>query len=126
MKQILVLIITLAIIIISGIWEISYLKESSHYFLADISNLYQTAQREEYEIAKEEGKTIKKTWEKIEKTWALFIDDRKMEDIEEELVSFVSYIESKDKVEIHASYQRLKNNVKDIAEYECLNAENIF
>ena len=126
MKQLLILLITLAIIIISGIWEISYLKESSHYFLADISNLYQIAQRENYELAKKEGKNIKKTWEKIEKTWALFIDDRKMEDIEEELVSFVSYIDSQDKTEIHASYERLKNNVKDIAEYECLNAENIF
>lgn len=126
MKQILILLVTLAIIIISGMWEISYLKESSHYFLADINNLYQTAQREEYEIAKEEGKAIKKTWEKIEKTWALFIDDRKMEDIEEELISFVSYIDSKDRIEIKASYDRLKNNVKDISEYECLNAENIF
>lgn len=126
MKQILILIVTLAIIIISGMWEISYLKESSNYFLADISNLYQTAQREDYELAKKEGKAIKQTWEKIEKTWALFIDDRKMEDIEEELISFVSYIDSQDEVEIHASYHRLKNNVKDIAEYESLNAENIF
>jgi len=126
MKQILILLITLAIIIIPGVWEISYLKESSHYFLADISNLYQTVQREDYERAKEEAKDIKRTWEKIEKTWALFIDDRKMEDIEEELISFVSYIESNDKVEIKTSYDRLKNNVKDIAEYECLNAENIF
>lgn len=126
MKQILILVITLAIIIIPGLWEISYLKESSNYFLADISNLYQITQREEYDLAKIESKSVRETWSKIEKTWALFIDDRKMEDIEEELVSFVSYIESKDKIEIKASYDRLKNNVKDIAEYECLNAENIF
>ena len=126
MKQILILLITLAIIIIPGIWEISYLKESSNYFLADISNLYQMSQREEYELAKTESKSVRETWDKIEKTWALFIDDRKMEDIEEELVSFVSYIDSKDKAETRASYDRLKNSIKDIAVYERLNAENIF
>lgn len=126
MKQVLILLITLSLIIITGLWEISYLKESSNYFLADISNLYQTAEREDYELAKTESKDIKKTWKKIEKTWAMFIDDNKMEEIEEELVSFVSYIDSRDKVEMHASYERLKNSVKDISEYESLNAENIF
>jgi len=126
MKQILILLITISIIVISGLWEISYLKESSNYFLADINNLYQTVKREDYELAKSECKAIKKTWENIEKTWALFIDDKKMEDIEEKLTSFVSYIEIKDKVEIKASYDRLKNSVKDISEYEALNAENIF
>lgn len=126
MKQILILLITISIIVISGLWEISYLKESSNYFLADISNVYQTVKREDYELAKSECKSINKTWEKLEKTWALFIDDKKMEDIEEKLASFVSYIESKDKVEIKASYDRLKNSVKDISEYEALNAENIF
>lgn len=126
MKQILILLITISIIVISGLWEISYLKESSNYFLADVNNLYQTVKREDYELAKSECKAIKKTWENIEKTWALFIDDKKMEDIEEKLTSFVSYIEIKDKVEIKASYDRLKNSVKDISEYEALNAENIF
>jgi len=126
MKQLLILLVTLAIIIIPGIWEISYLKESSNYFLADINNLYQTVQREDYELADKESKDIKKTWEKIEKVWSLFIDDRKMEDIEEELVSFVSYIESKERIELKASYDRLKSSVREISEYECLNVENIF
>jgi len=126
MKQILILLVTLAIIIIPGLWEISYLKESSNYFLADINNLYQISQREEYQLAKTEAESVKETWNKIEKTWALFIDDRKMYDIEEELISFVSYIESKDEIETNASYNRLKNSIKEISEYECLNAENIF
>ena len=101
MKQILILLVTLAIIIIPGLWEISYLKESSNYFLADINNLYQISQREEYQLAKTEAESVKETWNKIEKTWALFIDDRKMYDIEEELISFVSYIESKDEIISH-------------------------
>lgn len=126
MKQIAILVITLGIIIISGIWEISYLKESANYFLADASNLYQTAERKDYDNVEQEIKNVKETWKKVEKTWALFIDDNKMDKIEEEFVSFVSYVESKDESEIRKSYKCLAASIKDIAEHECLNAENIF
>lgn len=126
MKHIAILVITLVIVILAGIWEISYLKESSNYFLADISNLYQIAERRDYELAKTEAKNVEKNWKKIRKTWAIFIDDSKMNEIGDKLVSFVSYIENKDEVEINHSYKCLSNSVKDIVEFECLNAENVF
>ena len=126
MKQIAILVITLGIIIISGIWEISYLKESANYFLADVNNLYQTAERKDYAQAENDIKDVKETWKKVERTWSLFIDDNKMDKIEEEFASFVSYVESKDESEIRKSYKCLSASIKDVAQHECLNAENIF
>jgi len=126
MKQIIVLIVTLGIIVLGGMWEISYLQESSNYFLSDINDLYQTAERKEYGEAEIGIENIKEMWKKISKTWAIFVDDSKMDEIGDKLVSFVSYIENKDLEEIHHSYKTLSNSVKDIVEFEKLNAENIF
>lgn len=126
MKQIAILVIALSIIILGGIWELSYLKESSNYFLSDVNNLYQIAKREEYELAKVEIKNVKENWNKIRKTWAIFIDDSKMDEIGDKLVSFVSYIENKDEDEIKHSYKCLSNSVKNIIDFESLNIENVF
>lgn len=126
MKQIIILLTTLALIIFTGIWEISYLKESGNYLLSDINNLYQIAERQDYELAKKETESVKENWKKIRKTWAIFIDDSKIDEIGDKMVSFVSYIENNQKEEIKHTYQCLSNSVKDIVEFECLNAENIF
>ncbi len=126
MKQILIFVITLSIIIGVGIWEITYLKESSSYFLSDISDVYQIASREDYELAKTEAKKLQQTWDNIRKTWALFIDDNQMDEVGDRLVSFVSYIHNKDKGEIYHSYKCLSNSVNSVVEFEYLKPQNIF
>lgn len=126
MKQLGILIIVLAIVIGAGIWELSYLEESSRYFLSDISNVYQIAERNEYDLAKKEAKKLQDTWKDIRKTWALFIDDNQMDEIGDKLVSFVSYIDSQNEEEIEHSYKCLSNSVNSIVEFECLKPENVF
>lgn len=126
MKQITILIITLLVVIAAGMWEMSYLKESSSYLLSDISNIYQTSKRNEYDIAKNEAKQLESTWENIRKTWALFMDDGQMNDIGEKITSFVSYIDNEDGEEIQHSYKCLSHSVKSVVEFECLKPENIF
>lgn len=126
MKQVCIFIITLVIVIGAGIWELSYLKESSRYFLSDISNVYQIAERNEYELAQKEAVNLQNVWKDIRKTWALFIDDNQMDEIGDKLVSFVSYIDSQNEEEIKHSYKCLSNSVNNVIEFECLKAENIF
>ena len=126
MKQLLILIITLIIVISAGIWEMSYLEESSGYFLSDINNIYQLVERNEYELAKNEADTLKDTWKDIRKTWALFIDDSRMDEIGDTLVSFVSYIQNQDTGEVKHSYKCLSNSVRNVVEFESLKPENIF
>ena len=126
MKQLITLIVTLLIVIGSGIWELSYLKESSRYFLSDISNVYQIAEREDYELAKNEANKLQDTWKEIRKTWALFIHDSHMDEVGGKLVSFVSYVDSQNKEEIKHSYKSLSSSINSIVEFECLKPENIF
>lgn len=126
MKQLIIFIITLIIVIGAGIWELEYLKESSRYFLSDISNVYQIAERNDYELAKEEAENLKGLWKDIRKTWALFIHDNKMDEIGDKLVSFVSYIDSQNEEEIKHSYKSLSNSVNSVVDFELLKTENIF
>lgn len=107
MKQILILVITFVLVISVGVWETSYLTESSSCFLSDISNVYQMSERNDFESAKNETKTLKDNWENIRKTWALFIDDSQMDEIGDKLISFVSYVELEDEDEITHSYNSL-------------------
>ncbi len=126
MKQVVVLIITLVIVISAGIWETSYLNESSNYFLSDISNVYQMAERKDFENAKKECETLKNNWKNIRKTWALFIDDSQMDEIGDKLISFVSYIELENEEEITHSYNSLSSSITSIIEFESLKTENVF
>ena len=126
MKQIAILVIVLLIIIGAGIWEMSYLKESSTYFLTDINNTYQIAERKDYELAKNEAEKLQEVWKDIRKIWAIFIDDSQMDDVGDRLVSFVSYIETENEEEIKHSYNILYSAVRNVVEFECLKAENIF
>lgn len=126
MKQLVIFLVTLLIIIGVGIWELSYLKESSRYFLSDISNVYQIAEREDYNLAKKEAEKLKDTWNEIRKTWALFIDDNQMDEIGDKLVSFVSYIDTQNIEEIKHEYKGLSNSVRDVVEFERLKPENVF
>lgn len=126
MKQLIILIVTLIIVIGAGIWELSYLKESSRYFLSDISNVYQIAERNQYDLAKKEAKNLQDTWKDVRKTWALFIHDNHMDEIGDKLVSFVSYIDSQNQEEIKHSYKSLSSSINSVVEFECLKAENIF
>lgn len=126
MKQLIILIVTLIIVIGAGIWELSYLKESSRYFLSDISNVYQIAERNQYDLAKKEAKNLQDTWKDVRKTWALFIHDSHMDEIGDKLVSFVSYIDSQNQEEIKHSYKSLSSSINSVVEFECLKAENIF
>ena len=126
MKQLIILIVTLIIVIGAGIWELSYLKESSRYFLSDISNVYQIAERNQYDLAKKEAKNLQDTWKDVRKTWALFIHDGHMDEIGDKLVSFVSYIDSQNQEEIKHSYKSLSSSINSVVEFECLKAENIF
>ena len=126
MKQLIILIVTLIIVIGVGIWELSYLKESSRYFLSDISNVYQIAERNQYDLAKKEAKNLQDTWKDVRKTWALFIHDNHMDEIGDKLVSFVSYIDSQNQEEIKHSYKSLSSSINSVVEFECLKAENIF
>ena len=126
MKKVWILIITLVITIGAGIWEVSYLRESSRCFLSDINSVYQIAERKDYDLAKIEASNLKETWKDIRKTWALFIDDNQMDEIGEMLISFVSYIDSKNDEKIKHSYNCLTNSVNDVVEFECLKPENVF
>lgn len=126
MKQITILLVTLLLIIVAGIWEISYLKESSRYILSDMNSIWQTVERNEYEVAKKEATNLKNSWEEVKKTWAVFMDDSELEEIGDKLVSFVSYIDTANLEEIKHSYNRLSNSIKGAVEFECLKAENIF
>lgn len=126
MKQILVLVITLVLVISVGIWETSYLTESSNCFLSDISNVYQMVQREDFENAKNETKNLESNWESIRKTWALFIDDSQMDEIGDKLISFVSYVKLENKDETTHSYNSLVGSIQSIIEFEKLKTENVF
>lgn len=126
MKQIIIFIVTFVIVIGAGIWEVSYLKESSRYFLSDIRDVYQIAERKDYDVAKIEAKKLKETWKDIRKTWALFIDDNQVDEIGDKLVSFVSYINTQNDEYIQHSYKGLANSINSVIEFEYLKPENVF
>lgn len=126
MRQSIVFFIVLLLVILFGFWELSYLDESSKYFMSDINNTYQTAMRGEYSVAENEGKNIKEMWKNLRKTWALFINDGEIDRIDESITSFVSCIKTQSDDDIVKEYYVLISQIKHAVEFQKVKVENVF
>ena len=85
MKQIAVLVVSLFVLVLSALWEVKYIENSSRYILSDISYTKNQIQNDNYEEAKNHIENIKNTWGSIRPVWKLFIHHDKLDNIEKEI-----------------------------------------
>ena len=72
LKQVFILVISSAILIFSGLWEIKYIENSSRYLLSDIEYSKNALKNNNFELAKQHVKNLENTWESMKKTWKMF------------------------------------------------------
>ena len=125
MKQIAVLVVSLFVLVLSALWEVKYIENSSRYILSDISYTKNQIQNDNYEEAKNHIENIKNTWGSIRPVWKLFIHHDKLDNIEKEIEVLKSYIDLQDKNEAITSLEILIFSLNNIYEDEKLILENI-
>ena len=124
-KQISILLIALAILIFSGVWEINYLQESSNYIRSDIDAALNTLYSNNFENTKKNIKNIEDTWENMKFVWNIFVNHERIDDLEETMVELKSYVYLEDNEESIKSANKLKRIVEQIIEKQKFTAEHI-
>lgn len=126
MKDFILLIVILMCIMGIGMWQVSYLEETSRYMKTDLNYTDYYINLEKYDEALNTIESLKSTWNNMKDTWAIFIHHEDIEYIEIALSEIESYIENNSKEDARASINGLKSNIDYTVECEKIKIENIF
>ena len=126
LKQILILIISSAILIFSGIWEIKYMENSSKYILSDIEYSKNALNNNNFEIAKNHIEKLEETWNNIKKTWNIFALQEEIDEVDNVIATYKIHTQYNNIEESMADCNLLNRLIKDIVKKHKISYENIF
>ena len=75
MKQIITMIICIAIIVVGGICEYKYFEKSSTFLSSDIDYIENAIKNENYELANKQIEQTFNSWENTKTIWNIFISN---------------------------------------------------
>ena len=125
MKQWIILILSIVIVIASGLWEIKYLEDTSRYALTDINYSRNLIQNSNFDMAKEQVNDISNTWDNIKTVWSIFVDHEEIGSIEEGITTYKSYVELEASDEAIAAANELERIFKHVVDKQKLHVGNI-
>lgn len=126
LKQILILIVSSAILIFSGIWEIKYMENSSKYILSDIEYSKNALNNNNFEIAKNHIEKLEETWNNIKKTWNIFALQEEIDEVDNVIATYKIHTQYNNIEESMADCNLLNRLIKDIVKKHKISYENIF
>lgn len=126
MKQIVILLVSLVVLITSGIYEVHYLEKTSRYALSDLEYSKNAIDNDNYALAKEHIKALENTWNHMKGIWNIFVVHEEIDQIEDAMISYKVYIENEDKEMAVLEYETLVRTLSHIVEKQKLTIENVF
>ncbi|MDD4387507.1 MAG: DUF4363 family protein [Clostridia bacterium] len=126
MKNAIMLVVALAILIISGIWQIRYIEESSIYAISDTQYVVNLINNDDFVGAKKHINELKNTWEEMRDIWNIFIIHDEIDEIEEIMVNFEMYTKLENKEEALVYSERLKRSFTHVSKKQKIKIENVF
>lgn len=126
MKDFILLLVILMCIVGLGMWQISYLEESSRYLKTDLNYAEYYIDLEKYEEAEKSMLLIENTWNNLKDTWGLFIHHDDIEYIDVSISEIKSYVKDMSKEDAKASIQKLISNISYTVDCEKVRFENVF
>lgn len=126
MKQWIILIVAGAILILGGLFEITYLENTSKYLLTDVSYSKQYVSKENIELAKKHFEALNSTWKSLRDSWGIFIDHDEVGGMDETLLAYKSYLDKDDIEESYVKICELERMIKHIVEKQEVKIGNVF
>lgn len=125
MKQWVILILSIIIVVLAGLWEINYLEKTSRYALSDIEYSRNMIDNSNFEMAKSKLNDLSITWNNLKKVWSMFIEHHETEQIDEYIVKYMTYIELENKEEAIAASKELERVFRHIIEKQKISIDNV-
>lgn len=125
-KQITILVVSIALLIFGGVWEIKYLNNTSKYLRTDIDYVKYEIEKDDFDGAKAQLEELKKTWSNVSDVWNIFVNHDRLDDVEKALEELNANIEVKDKNEAIKSTMMLKSVVFQVVDRQKPSFEHVF
>ena len=124
-KQISILLISLALLIFGGIWELKHLERTAYYLMGDVDSVRNAIENDNFDLAESNLKNLENTWENIEFTWNIFVNHERIDRLEDDINDVRSYIEAKDKEEAIKSTKTLNKTISEIIDKQKFTFEHV-
>lgn len=125
-KQIIIFIVSVALLVFGGVWELKYLNNTSKYLKTDIDYVKYEVERENFDEAKEQMNELRNTWRDVSDVWNIFVNHDRIDDLEEAMETLNADIELKDKDSAIKSSMVLKAIVSQIVDKQKFSFEHVF
>ena len=126
MKQGIILVVALLLLIFAGIYEISYLKNTSKYLLSDVSYSKQYINQENFSLAKNHYEALYETWQNLRDPWGIFIDRDEVGEMDEALLAYKSYLDKEEETEAYVEICEIERIINHIVEKQEVKIGNVF
>lgn len=125
-KQIIIFIVSVALLVFGGVWELKYLNNTSRYIKTDIDYVKYEIERGNFEGAKDQINELKNTWRDVSDVWNIFVNHDRIDDLEEAIETLSADVELKDKDSAIKSSIILKAIVSQIVDKQKFSFEHVF
>ena len=125
MKQYIIIGIAIIVILCLNFLQSSYLEDTSRYILADIKEIENSVQREDFDAALKGAYGLEDTWKNVQNIWDIFGEHNDVERVTEHIDSIKVYAKYEDKEELVNEYTLLEGLIKHIIDAEQVNIGNI-
>ena len=125
MKQYIIIVVAILVILSLNFWQSSYLEDTSRYLLADINEIDNSVQRQDFEAALKGAYGLEDTWKNVQNMWDIFGEHNDVERVTEHIDSIKVYAKYADKEELVNEYTLLEGLIKHIIDAEQINIGNI-
>ena len=126
MRQYIILIVTFVLVLVMYYIQISYLKETKEYLLADLYEIEFYVKENDYKQALNSAKSLENSFYSYEDSWDAYSDHSHVEEIKEYICTIIKYIEEEERTEVLVNTSCLSNKLKHVTNTEKLTIANIF
>lgn len=125
MKQIITMIICIAIIVVGGICEYKYFEKSSIFLSSDMDYIENAIKNENYELANKQIEQTYNSWENTKTIWNIFISNEEIDYIDNAMAELKKYSEYEEQEESLVAVEKIKNNLQHTVMRQKLRMDNI-
>lgn len=125
MKQVGILIVSIILLITSGICEIKYLNNTSLYIKSDLDYIENAIRNNNYEYARAQYENTFSSWDKLKDVWHIFITSDEIDTINASMAELKYHLEFEDEKDALMTIEEIKSSITHIIFRQNLKIDNV-
>ena len=125
MKQYIIISVSVLAILLLNFIQCRYLENTSRYILADIYDIQNSIEREDYDEIKKGVVELENTWNSVRPGWDIFGEHDDIEEISEHIASIKVYAKYNERTELAKENSVLERLINHVLESEKLHIGNV-